>query len=454
MRPPELPPLHNLFLPLGQSGQRWRFRNQLPTNHPRTSFQNRVLGTPSLRAFFVDGLFSSASDIVVLQFLSVYALALGASAAEVGAIAIASGLAGALGLPVGVWLADRAPSLKWIVLLGGGGGARVILVLLALLPLVFDSTEAVYPLIALAGLRSFAGQASHPAWTSLLTKFVPLDIRRLYTSRRLLGASVVVVIAGPLFGWLIGAVGGIEGFQAALLVAAVLGFCATFAYARIREPAVASGAPKPHGSYRRMLSDAGFRTYLTGTVLLHTSVMIAGPFFSVYLVRTLDASPEQVGTLGSIDAVSAVVGQAFAGVLAMRYGSRRLLLIGGLIVPVLPLIWSAIGSPWQAAIPNALGGAAWAMFNLAAFNLLLEYAPEDNVPRYAAGHQIAVLMSSFVGPFIGTAIVATYGVRAAFIVSGLGRFLALAVLMRAGRTIEAPEQSAVDVRQIQVVDKR
>src|SRR5690606_5534149 len=150
----------------------------------------RVLGTASLRAFFVDGLFSSASDIVVLQFLSVYALALGASPAEVGAIAIASGLAGALGLPVGVWLADRSPSLKRIVLLGGGGGARLILVLLALLPLAFDSTEAVYPLIALAGLRSFAGQASHPAWTSLLTKFVPLDIRRLYTSRRLLGASI------------------------------------------------------------------------------------------------------------------------------------------------------------------------------------------------------------------------------------------------------------------------
>lgn len=439
MRLPQLPPLHHLFLPLGQAGERWRFRNQLATNHPRTSFQTRVLGSGSLKAFFVDGLFSSASDVVWLQFLSVYALALGASAAEVGAIAIASGLAGALGLPVGVWLADRAPSLKRIVLLGGGGGARATMVLLAMLPFVFDAREAVYPLIFLAGVRSFAGQASHPAWTALLTKFVPIDIRRLYTSRRLLGASIVVVIAAPLFGRLIGAVGGIEGFQAAFLVAALLGFCATIAYARISEPPVRADVPRAHGSYAAMLRDAGFRTYLGGTLLLHTSVMIAGPFFSVYLVRTLGASPEQVGALGSVDAVSAVVGQAFAGGLAVRYGSRRLLLTGGLIVPALPLIWAVIDSPWQAVLPNALGGAAWAMFNLAAFNLLLEYAPEDNVPRYAAGHQIAVLMSSSVGPFIGTAVVANSSVPTAFVISGVGRIAALGVLMRAGRAAGAPE---------------
>ena len=39
----------------------------------------------------------------------------------------------------------------------------------------------------------------------------------------------------------------------------------------------------------------------------------------------------------------------------------------------------------------------------------------------------------FGGPFIGTAVVANAGVRTAFVISGLGRNAALAVLMRAGR---------------------
>jgi MFS family permease len=330
-----------------------------------------------------------------------------------------------------VWLADRSPSLKRIVILGGGGSARVALLLLALLPALLDSRQAVYPLIFLAAFRWFAGMASHPAWTALLTKVVPIDIRRLYTSRRMLGMSIVAVAMAPLLGRLIGGVGGIEGFQVAFLLAALLGFASTAAYARIEESPAPAGVARPRGTYRAMLRDGAFRQYLGATVLLHTSVMVAGPFFTVYLVRTLGASPEQVGVLASVDGLSAVVGQAFAGVLAMRHGSRRLLVVAMVIVPALPLIWWAIDSPWQAAIPNALGGAAWAMFNLAAFNLLLEYAPDENVPRYAAAHQTAVLLSSFVGPILGTIVVASWGIRATFVISGVGRIIALIVLLRA-----------------------
>lgn len=428
-----------MFLSLGQPGRAWRFRNQLATNHPRTSFQTRVLGTRSLRAFFVDGLFAAASDVALLQFLSLYALALGASAAQVGLIAVASGLAAILALPVGVWWSDRATRLKPFVLFARGGVARFALVLLALLPIAFSGSSAIVMLIGLSALRVFAVMAADPAWTALLLRIVPIDLRRLYVSRRMLGMAAISVLAAPAIGFVIERIGGIEGYQTAFAIAAALGFASTFAYARIEEPPtdhVAAAARA--GSYREMLRDNAFRRVLAATFVLYGFTMLAGPFFSVYLVRTLGATPEQVGGLVAIDGTSAVVGQALAGVLAVRFGSRRLLVGSMLVIPLLPLMWSVMESPGHAAIPNALGGGAWAFFNLAIFNLLLELAPPNNVPRYAAAQQLAVQAASFVGPLTGTAVVAAWGVRAAFLISGAGRMLALAILVWPGGDRGAP----------------
>ncbi|MPZ97910.1 MAG: MFS transporter [Dehalococcoidia bacterium] len=166
--------------------------------------------------------------------------------------------------------------------------------------------------------------------------------------------------------------------------------------------------------------------------------MIAGPFFAAYLVRDLGASATEVGILGTVDAVSAVVGQFIAGWVAVRYGSARLLRWSMVLLPALPLLWAISTSPEQAALPNALGGAAWAAFNLAAFNLLLDFAPQENIPRYAATHQTMVLAASFFGPVIGTAIVAGYGLRAAMLVSAAGRVVALGVMAWPAQPRSAP----------------
>jgi len=134
-----------------------------------------------------------------------------------------------------------------------------------------------------------------------------------------------------------------------------------------------------------------------------------------------------VGILATVDAVSAVIGQYFAGGLAVRFGSPRLLHGSMLLLPLLPLLWFFSTDPWHTTVPHLIGGAAWAMFNLAAFNLVLEFAPEENLPRYAATHQAMVLAATLIGPVIGTLIVAAYGIKAAMLISAAGRVVALGV---------------------------
>jgi MFS family permease len=430
----------------------WRFRNRAPTNHPRTSYQTRVLGSRSQRAFFLDGLFASASDVAVLRFLSVYAIALGASNAEVGAIAIANGIAGLAALSPGAWIAERTPSRKWVVLLTGGGVGRVAILLMALLPVLLVEHTAVFALIVLSGLRSFAGSIAHPSWVSLLSDIIPVDLRAFYVSRRMLGIAVIAALGAPLVGFFIRFAGGVDSvsaFQWAFFISFGLGVVSTFFYSRIQEPPRPAGHAVARGRTRAMLSDRGFRRYLAGTFVLHATTMITGPFFAAYLVRELGASATQVGLLGTIDAGSAVVGQFVAGWLAVRYGSTRLLRWSMFLLPLLPALWYLAANPWDTAWPHLIGGAAWAAFNLASFNLVLDSAPEENIPRYAATHQIAVLSASFVGPVIGTAIVAAYGIKAVMIVSAVGRLVALGVMAWPMSDRRAPV-SAADIERVSI----
>ena len=92
--------------------ERWRFRGPRAANHPMTSFQTRMLGTPSQKWFYFDGILSSIGDVPYVQFIAVYAIALGASDAEIGLISIAMGLAGVLALLPGIRIAELTNSRK------------------------------------------------------------------------------------------------------------------------------------------------------------------------------------------------------------------------------------------------------------------------------------------------------------------------------------------------------
>lgn len=108
------------------------------------------------------------------------------------------------------------------------------------------------------------------------------------------------------------------------------------------------------------------------------------------------------------------------------------------MIPTLPIMWVFADEPWHAAIPNLIGGVVWAWFHLAEFNLLLQYAPEQNISRYGAAHQATLLFATLVGPVIGTVIVAQWGIPAALVTSGVGRFVALGLVVMPQRRRASP----------------
>ncbi|MGE3961640.1 MAG: MFS transporter [Dehalococcoidia bacterium] len=393
----------------------------------RRGDDERVLGSPSRRALFAEGVLAAASD-AALPFLPIYLVALGASTSQVGLLAAATALAGLLALLPAAWLARRARSRKAVVLLGSWGFARLALLPIAALPFIGRADVAVGALIALGGVRVLATSLSHPSWMALFADVVPTRLTGVFNARRSLAASVTGMALVPLAGWTIAGFAGLEGYQWIFLAGAALGVLGILAVSRVQEPACPTPRPR-QTAYRKAFRDGRFRRYLLAMLVLHGFSTISGPFVIVHMVRTLGASPAEVGMLATSESIAAVAGQLAMSVLVVRFSSRQLFVLAIAGIAAAPVAWVLIAEPWQALLPVLIGGAAWAICHLAVFNLLLEYAPREDLPEYVAAQQLAMLGVGFVGPLVGAWLVASWGIVPLFLVAAAGRLLAIPIFL-------------------------
>jgi MFS family permease len=389
----------------------------------------------NLRSFFFDGLFTSASDSIVLTYLTLFLLALGASSANIGLMAALASLSATIFLIPGAMLVDRIGQRKRIVLISAKYASRICLLFIAMLPWFVKGSAVITIAIALKvimdGLRNF----SLPAWISLSADIVPLSWRGRYFATRnlVMGVAAMVMIYG--IGQLITWVGEPTGYQWALGLALLFGLLSAGFFGRIRDyrdedHQIPSQSYTLRSLFAILRVDKNFLAFCIFTAIWTFSLNIAGPFFNVFLAKDLYATAGIIGVVSVVGRISSLPSQKILGNLVDRWGSRKLMRLMAISIPVLPIYWFFIQAPWQAIPVNILGGILWAGMNLASFNFLLEISPQDQRARYSAVYQIAVALSAAVGASLGGIVADHWGIRFVFILSGIGRLLAAGVLSR------------------------
>jgi MFS family permease len=383
----------------------------------------------NLRWFWLDGLFASASDNAIITYQTLFILALGATNAQIGLLSSLSSLSGVLILLPGALLAERLGRRKEIALLAGGVFGRLILPLMMLIPFFFSGSAAIYVALALAILRDTLNNLGLPPWISLSADLVPLAWRGRYFGSRNFIMGVTGMIATLLVGELITRSGGLQGYQVTYGIAFVIGMISTYSFSRIQEPPASQPA---HGdaafSWRAFVeylkTNPIFLAYCLTSALWNFSLNVSGPFFAPYQVNVLNATATMVGILAIVSQISALISQHPFGILADRWGPRRLVVITGLLIPLLPFVWIFITDVRQAIPVNLFGGALWAGYSLASFNFLLTLTPESQRGRFSAIYQIIVALSLSTGAAVGSLIISQWGYNAVFAASGFGRLAA------------------------------
>lgn len=401
----------------------------------------------NLRWFWLDGVFANASDAIIQTYLTLFVLALGANSVQIGLMNSLSNLGGAIFLLPGAWLVERWGHRRQIVVANGGGLARLMLLLLALLPLVLMGPVAVTVAIVLVVVRGVSGSFSYPAWLSLSADIVPMEWRGRYFASRNIMMSVAGMVTVFLSGLIVTRFGELPGYQYVLGLTFVLGLVSTYSYNRIADPlgsAPPPEVPRPARSLSRHLrEDSDFWILCATAALWNFSLNIAGPFFRVYLVQDLSASATMVAVLSVAYTLSALPGQRLFGMLADKWGPRRVVLLTGLFIPGLPIGWALVTSAWQLIPLELISGFLWAGYNLAIFNYLLVLIPEGRRERYSAFYQIVVMVASAVGSALGGVMAAgTLGFVGVFIISGIGRLVAALVFAASSRKMPHTAASA------------
>jgi MFS family permease len=391
-----------------------------------------------LRYFWLDGLFATISENFYAGFVSLFALAYGASTGQVGWLASVGNLLGAVALFPGARMVERTGKRVPIVVWTGGGISRIALLALACFPFLIKKPGiAIALIIGLNGLRAFMGNFGNPAWTAIVADLVPGFMRGRYFANRNIAMGVAALVVAPLAGWLINAVDGWQGmpfvgYQLVFFLAFASGMVATASFGRIPEPPLAVLGAQKHqpGDLRRAIKKSpGFLGFIVSAFIWNLALQVAGPFFNVYLVSRLHASTSTVGLLAGIASLFGLVGQRLFGRLLDYNGSFWVQRITGLLIPVLPFSWIFVTSPWQVALINVASGLLWAGYNLSNFNLLLELSPDEQRLRAVALYQTVVFVSAVVGPLLGGYLADAVSFKLIFGLSGAGRFLGMLVFL-------------------------
>jgi MFS family permease len=392
----------------------------------------------NLIAFWFDGFFASAGDNIVVTYLVVYLLALGATQEQIGLMSSLSSLTAAAVLLPGAWLVERIGRRRGIVLFGGSW-ARIALLLLALAPFVFQGSTLIIAGIIISISRDAMGNLAFPAWMSITGDIIPMEGRGRYFASRNFIMGITGITATFLIGLLIPRFSGTEGYQIALGISFLLGVMGVYSFSRIHDypQPVVSARPQAlenidsastrigiKETLAELLTHHEFVQFAAVSALWNIALNIGGPFFSVYLVKNLGADATLVGLTTIASAVSGMLIQYKLGELNDRWGSRKLTVISGLLIPIMPFAWMFINSGWQVIPINILGGILWGAYGMGSFNYLLMVIPPERRARYSAIFQVAAMLSLAIGAALGSLIVTKWGFHAVFGGSGIGRLIA------------------------------
>ena len=389
----------------------------------------------NLRWFWFDGMFASACDNIIINFISLYILILGGTKVQVGLMSSLSSFTSALMLLFGAFLAERIGHHKEINIIGGGGFARLSILMLIFVPMIFKGPGMVWIAILLSVLRDGFSNLSYPAWMSIINETVPIEGRGRYFGSRNFVMSISGMAATLLAGKLITLVVGQTGYQLALGLAFVLGACSLYSFSHLKtQPSIRKPIHLSQFSFRSITrlwkNQPHYVAIVITAALWNFGVYIAGPFFNVYMVQNLNFSASVVALTAVVSSLSGLLVLNQIGALSDRLGPRKLQMVSMFLIPLLPFSWIFVSQPWHVAVINIFTGVLWAAYNLASFNLLLSSIPKDQVARYSALYQIMVTLSVAFGALLGSALISRWGFTLLLVLSTIFRLLPAVLFTR------------------------
>lgn len=372
-------------------------------NDPLTSHPGMKRGQ---RYGLRDGFFYAVSQGGGESYLSAFALVFHATPLQIGLLSAIPQTLGVWAQFISVWLLHRLQARRPVILVGMVAQMLMWGPLLAL-PWAFPAYGP-WLVIGCALAYFTMGHIVIPAWNSLMTDLVQSHHWGSYFSQRARVMTVTQFLAlvggGVLLHWAEGMGRPFIGFGVLFLFASAARAASALMLARVDESVVPI-LPKLDISLlpsRQWIHSKNFGKFLLFSGSFHAAVLVAGPYFVIYLLQDLQWSYlEYTGWLAS-----GVLGQILTfplwGRMSDRYGNKALIRWCGMFVPVLPMLYLFHTAVPYLVIVNFFGGVLWSGMALGLQNFVFHAVPREDRAMGIAVYNTANGLGWFAGAMAGS----------------------------------------------------
>jgi MFS family permease len=378
---------------------------------------------------------------------------LGASSVVLGLITALTNVAILLPQLFGAGITQERPYKKPITMLFGPG-ERLPFLLIGLAVWTWGAAAPSTALVAYVLLRVLSSVSVGtiiPAWYTLIGKTIPTRRRGLFFglgrgSGALLGAG-----GAMLAGYLLDSQGFPRGFALCFVLASLSMFLSWSGLAITREPPDLAVKPRtPMRAYFAQLpvilrGNRNYAHFVAARCVIVLGTM-AQSFFIVYGSGRYGLTGTQVGALTATIATSQAVLYLVWGLIADRYGHKRVLCIGAAAMVCAALVARMSPTVGGLFVAFALMGAAVSAEMISSSSIVLEFAPADEQPTYVGLSNTLVAPFRTLAPILGGALAAGLGFSGLFAVAALvsaAGVTSIVIGVREPRTHPMPPGSTV-----------
>lgn len=357
-----------------------------------------------------DGLFTEAMVAFTGgTFLVAMAMNMGASNFQIGLLAALPTLSNIFQL-VSIWLVQRYNNRRAICVISSFC-ARFPLLVIGLLPFLFPAATGINVLIALLFFHYFLGSISGASWNSWMKDLVPEQKLGSYFSYRTRLSQIVNVVMSILTAMAIDFIKAkypqyeVMAYPAMFLAGGLAGMIAVYMMSRTPEPLGYMQNGRLLKMIRKPLHDLNFRKLLLFNSAWAFSLNLATPFFTVYMMRTLNIKLSTIIALGIVSQLSSILFLRVWGNYSDRFSNKTVIRICAPAYITCIAGWSLVGShaltvPFLVVI-HIMMGLTTGGINLAITNIGLKLAPQEDAIVYIAARNMVNAFIPALAPLLG-----------------------------------------------------
>lgn len=357
----------------------------------------------SLRVSFWDGVCAAVMQGLVTDYVTPYALWLKATASQIGYLTAVPSLVSSFVQLKTADVTEYVRSRKKIVT-GFVYLQALMLLPMMLIPSLFQSGGAI-ALIAFVALFNAFSAVATPAWSSLISEYVPYRKRGAYFAWRARVMNCVTITFSFVSGVILFMLKTDLRLAFGIILAAafVARIVSCYFLSRMYEPALTVRHENYFSLYRFLarFRQSNYAKFVIFIACFHFSVNFAAPFFSVFMLRDLKFSYLTYTVLIASVTLTHILAINRWGRFADHAGNLRVIRFTAFFIAVLPLLWIVNQHPLFLLFAQIVSGFAWSGFNLCVSNFIYDAVTPGKRTRCIAYFNVFAGIATFLGAVSG-----------------------------------------------------